>query len=113
MEDIFLQLQNLTLKLHKMSIHLLNERLCLHLKYFHAFITILKLSFEALMKLEREIYKSNVEDYSNSFRNREVLGTSEDRVAGTAYAQRRLLPRDLGLAEEPEAGFRLHRLQIV
>jgi hypothetical protein len=36
--------------------------------------TILKLSLEALMKSERELYKSNVEDYSNGFRNRKAFG---------------------------------------
>ncbi|MGI6572585.1 MAG: IS256 family transposase [Fermentimonas sp.] len=36
--------------------------------------TILKLSLEALMKSKRELYKSNVEDYSNGFRIREAFG---------------------------------------
>jgi transposase-like protein len=36
--------------------------------------TILKLSLEALMKSERELYKSNVEDYSIGFRNRKAFG---------------------------------------
>jgi transposase-like protein len=36
--------------------------------------TILKLSLEALMKSEREIYKNKVSDYSNGFRNRKAFG---------------------------------------
>jgi transposase-like protein len=36
--------------------------------------TILKLSLEALMRSEHEIFKSNVGDYSNGFRGRKVFG---------------------------------------
>lgn len=42
--------------------------------------TILKLSLEVLMKSEREIYKSNVGDYSNGSRNRKTHGRKVSKL---------------------------------